>query len=134
MARTPSQAPKTLNGLAGLSSLVYSTERGRICPGCAQPQAECRCKALQAAAARPAGDGVVRVCRVSKGRGGKTVSLVQGLPLADAELQALAKTLKARCGSGGTVKDGVIEIQGDHVELLLQQLAGRGWTLRRTGL
>jgi translation initiation factor 1 len=129
MARSSSPANK---GLAGLSSLVYSTDSGRICPGCAQPIAACRCQALQAAA-RPVGDGVVRVGRVSKGRGGKTVSLVQGVPLDEAGLQALAKSLKASCGSGGTVKDGVIEIQGDHVVQLLQQLAGRGWTLRRTG-
>lgn len=123
------------SGLADLSRLVYSTDSGRLCPGCSQPVAQCACQAQQAAAAQAArlASGVVKVQRSSKGRGGKTVSTVSGVPLDDAALQALAKTLKTACGSGGTVKDGVIEIQGDHVELLMKQLAGRGWTLRRVG-
>lgn len=122
-----------VSGLSSLSSLVYSTDSGRICPGCQQPQAQCQCQALKAAAARVAGDGVVRVSRETKGRGGKAVSLVRGVPLDDAGLVALAKELKAACGSGGTVKDGVIEIQGDHVSSLVQRLAGRGWTIKRAG-
>lgn len=122
-----------VSGLSSLSSLVYSTDSGRICPGCLQPQAQCQCQALKAAAARVAGDGVVRVSRETKGRGGKAVSLVRGVPLDDAGLVALAKELKAACGSGGTVKDGVIEIQGDHVSSLVQRLAGRGWTIKRAG-
>ena len=122
-----------VSGLSSLSSLVYSTDSGRICPGCQQPQAQCQCQALKAAAARAAGDGVVRVSRETKGRGGKAVSLVRGVPLDDAGLVALAKELKAACGSGGTVKDGVIEIQGDHVASLVQRLAGRGWTIKRAG-
>ncbi|MFZ2990930.1 translation initiation factor, partial [Ideonella sp.] len=73
------------------------------------------------------------VSRETKGRGGKAVSLVRGVPLDDAGLQALAKELKTACGSGGTVKDGVIEIQGDHIATLLQRLAGRGWTVKRAG-
>jgi translation initiation factor 1 len=119
--------------LAALSALVYSTDTGRICPGCGEAVAVCRCAAIQAAAARPAGDGVVRVSRETKGRGGKAVSLVRGVPLDDAALGVLAKELKAACGSGGTVKDGVIEIQGDHVAALVQKLAGRGWTVKRAG-
>jgi translation initiation factor 1 len=79
------------------------------------------------------GDGVVRVSRETKGRGGKAVSLVRGVPLDDAGLTALAKELKAACGSGGTVKDGVIEVQGDHVATLVAKLSGRGWTVKRAG-
>ncbi len=125
--------PHRASGLSSLSSLVYSTETGRTCPECRQPVAACACAALKAAAARAAGDGVVRVSRETKGRGGKAVSLVRGVPLDDAGLQALAKELKTACGSGGTVKDGVIEIQGDHIATLLQRLAGRGWTVKRAG-
>ena len=81
-------------------SLVYSTERGRICPGCGQPAAQCACKAN--ARARPAGDGVVRVRRDTAGRKRKGVTAIHGLPLDDAALTALAKLLKGGCGSGGT--------------------------------
>jgi translation initiation factor 1 len=124
---------RSVSGLSGLSSLVYSTDTGRVCPGCAQAVTDCRCAAIAAAAARPASDGVVRVSRETKGRGGKAVTLVRGVPLDDAGLVALAKELKAACGSGGTVKDGVIEVQGDHVATLLNKLAGRGWTVKRAG-
>ena len=114
------------------SRLVYSTSGGRMCPTCRQASADCRCKAL-AAAARPSGDGVARVSRESKGRGGKTVTLVRGLPLAEAELQALGKQLRAACGSGGTVKDGVIEIQGDHRDRVLALLLQGGHKAKSAG-
>lgn len=106
-----------------------------MCPQCRQPQLQCRCKALAAAAAVAgrAGDGVVRVSRETKGRAGKGVTLIRGLPLDGAALTALARTLKAACGSGGTVKDGVIEIQGDHVELLLERLRALGHSVKRAG-
>lgn len=114
-------------------SLVYSTELGRICPGCGQPAAQCACKAN--ARARPAGDGVVRVRRETAGRKGKGVTAIHGLPLDDAALTTLAKQLKAACGSGGTAKDGVIEIQGDHLDKVLDWLKARpeGWTVKRAG-
>ncbi|MBK9363889.1 MAG: translation initiation factor Sui1 [Rubrivivax sp.] len=112
--------------------LVYSTDAGRICPDCRQPQAQCRCKAL-AAAARPAGDGIARVSRERQGRGGKTVTVVRGLPLADAELQALGKQLRAACGSGGTARDGTLEIQGDHRERVLALLQQQGFKARAAG-
>lgn len=110
--------------------LVYSTEVGRVCPGCQQAVAECRCKQSSAV---PAGDGVVRVSRETKGRKGKGVTLVTGVPLAGEALASLAKMLKARCGSGGTVKDGVIEIQGDHRDALVPLLEAKGWTVKRSG-
>lgn len=112
-------------------TLVYSTDFGRACPGCGQPQAQCSCKAK----ARPAGDGIVRVSRETAGRKGKGVTVVRGLPLDDETLGALGKQLKAACGSGGTVKDGVVEIQGDHLDKILAWLKARpeGWTVKRAG-
>ena len=110
--------------------VVYSSELGRICPGCAKPVKECVCRKSSAA---PAGDGVVRIRRESKGRGGKTVMVITGLPLDATALTALAGELKRRCGCGGTAKDGVIEIQGDHGELLLAELAKRGYKAKRAG-
>ena len=78
-------------------------------------------------------DGIVRVGRATQGRRGKGVTVITGVPLAGAALDQLATELKKRCGSGGTVKDGVIEIQGDHRDLLVGELARRGWTVRRAG-
>jgi translation initiation factor 1 len=79
------------------------------------------------------GDGVVRVSRETKGRGGKAVTLVKGIALDEPELGALAKQLKAACGSGGTVKDGVIEVQGDHCDRLVALLQARGLNVKRAG-
>lgn len=112
-------------GLSALSSLVYSTDSGRTCPLCRQARADCRCAGLQAA--RPAGDGQVRVSRESKGRGGKTVTLVRGLLLPVAELETLGKQLRSHCGSGGTVKDGVVEVQGDHAGRVLAWLQAQAY-------
>lgn len=110
--------------------LVYSTDSGRMCPQCRQPVAQCSCGK---AAARPAGDGVVRVGRETKGRGGKAVTLVRGLPLDDAALATLGKQLRTACGSGGTLKDGVLEVQGDHVERVMAWLTAQGYKPKRTG-
>jgi len=115
-----------------LGALVYSTESGRTCPVCRQPVAACVCKAA-ARSAVPAGDGVVRVSRDIKGRGGKAVTLVKGVPLDVVGLIALGKSLKTACGSGGTVKDGVIEIQGDHVERVMAALVAHGHRVKRAG-
>ena len=112
------------------TGLVYSTDAGRMCPGCRQPAAACVCKSLKPA---PKTDGIARVSRSSKGRGGKTVTLVTGLALDEAALAQLGKQLKAACGSGGTVKDGVIEVQGDHWEQVLQALAKQGFAAKRAG-
>lgn len=109
--------------------LVYSTDQGRMCPDCGHPKSACTC----GSGVRPAGDGIVRVSRETKGRKGKGVTLVTGVPLQDAELKALAKVLKAKCGTGGTVKDGIIEIQGDQRDLLVPLLEARGWQVRRSG-
>lgn len=115
---------------SGSGGLVYSTDAGRMCPACRRPLAQCNCRR---AGARPAGDGVVRVSRESKGRGGKTVTTISGVPLAEDALKELASALKKRCGCGGALKDGVIEIQGEHVELLLEELHKRGFQAKKSG-
>ena len=113
------------------SRLVYSTETGRVCPDCGQPVAACTCK--QNAKAVPAGDGIVRVSLATKGRKGKGVTVIKGVPLDAAALSALGKQLKANCGSGGTTKDGVIEIQGDHRDTVIAALQKQGMTVKRAG-
>jgi translation initiation factor 1 len=110
--------------------LVYSTEGGTMCPACRQPVAQCSCKRAKAA---PAGDGIVRVSGETAGRGGKAVTVVRGLALDGAALVTLAKQLKAVCGAGGTVKDGVIEVQGDHCERVIEALRKRGRVVKRAG-
>jgi translation initiation factor 1 len=109
--------------------LVYSTEAGRMCPACRKPVAQCSCK--QAAA--PKGDGVVRVSRETRGRGGKAVTVVRGVALAPDQLADLGKQLRTSCGSGGTVKDGVIEVQGDHADRVVELLKARGHDVKRAG-
>jgi len=112
------------------SRLVYSSESGRICPDCSRPLAGCVCRKGKGA---PTGDGVVRIRRETKGRGGKTVTVVSGIPLDEAGVRALAGELKRRCGSGGTVSDGNVEIQGDHRDLLLAELTRRGYRVKLAG-
>ena len=112
------------------SGLVYSTEHGRICPGCNRPVAACACKAKTPA---PRSDGIVRVGRETKGRKGSGVTTITGLVLGPAELKELGSRLKKRCGTGGTIKDGVIEIQGDQRDLLVEELQQLGYTVKRTG-
>jgi translation initiation factor 1 len=118
-----------LSGLAALGGLVYSTDAGRMCPTCRQPVAQCQCKAQAA----PTGDGVARVSRETKGRGGKAVTVVKGVLLDASALGELGKQLKTACGTGGTVKDGVIEVQGDHCERVMQLLKAQGYTVKRAG-
>lgn len=120
---------KKASSFSALSGLVYSTDSGRHCPDCSQPVDACTCKSGFV----PDGDGIARVRRETKGRGGKTVTTVSGVPLAEEPLKELASALKKRCGTGGALKDGVIEIQGDHVELLLAELIKRGFTAKKSG-
>lgn len=119
-----------LSGLSALGGLVYSTDAGRMCPDCRQAVAQCTCKQAQAV---PAGDGIVRVSRETKGRGGKAVTVVKGVALDAAALADLAKQLKAACGSGGTVKDGVVEVQGDHCDRVIAVLKAQGYVVKRAG-
>ncbi|QJQ96008.1 MULTISPECIES: translation initiation factor Sui1 [Halomonadaceae] len=116
-----------------LRGLVYSTEHGQTCPACRQPIDGCQC-AEQAEQQRLAAlDGIVRIRREISGRKGKGVTTIEGIALPNAELKALAKELKKRCGTGGAVKEGVIEIQGDHRETLKTDLANRGYTVKLAG-
>ncbi|WP_022665366.1 translation initiation factor Sui1 [Desulfospira joergensenii] len=114
------------------SRLVYSTESGRICPSCGKPSDKCICKKKKTDMI-PKGDGKIRVERSTKGRKGKGVTLITGLPLEASSLKALAKELKQKCGTGGTVKKGVIEIQGDHRDLLTEHLKSLGYQAIRAG-
>lgn len=114
------------------AGLVYSTDLGRTCPACRRSLSACTCRSAAAAAkAAAAGDGIVRVGRETKGRSGKTVTLVRGLALDAGALEALGKALRSACGAGGSVKQGVLEIQGDHVERVAGWLGERGHTVRR---
>lgn len=109
--------------------LVYSTDSGRMCPACRQPVASCRC----GEPAPVASDGIVRVSRETQGRKGKGVTVVRGVALDSAALAELGRALKAACGSGGTVKDGVIEVQGDHRDRIVEMLQAAGMTVKRAG-
>ena len=110
------------------STLVYSSEAGMV----RQPKPARQTTAKPQAPSPPA-DGVVRLQRQTKGRGGGTVIVISGVPLQGEPLKELAGALKKRCGCGGTVKDGLIEIQGDHRELLQQELQKRGFTVKLAG-
>lgn len=110
---------------------VYSTRSGRICPLCGLAQEKCRC--AQKKAPSVPGDGIVRVSRESKGRGGKVVSVISGLRLSEESLKKLAGDLKRLCGSGGAVKNGQVEIQGDHRDTLVDALKKLGFTVKKVG-
>ena len=100
--------------------IVYSTDQGRVRSEKKQPAA-------------PKGDGIVRVGRETKGRKGKGMTIVTGVPLHPEGIRDLAKQLKQKCGTGGTVKSGTIEIQGDHRDLLVAELQAMGYTVKRSG-
>jgi translation initiation factor 1 len=110
---------------------VYSTERGAICPGCSRALTQCSCKEDKRKIV--VGDGNVKVRRETKGRGGKTVTTVSGLALSRDQIKELVSELKRRIGTGGAEKDGVIEIQGDHCDLIIDELAKRGVRAKRAG-
>jgi len=112
------------------SALVYSTESGRLCPQCHRAATDCVCGRDRP---RAAGDGIVRLRRETKGRGGKAVTIVEGIPLSGAELKSLARTLKQKCGVGGAIKEGLVEIQGDQRDILQPELEKRGYTVKRAG-
>ena len=112
------------------SSLVYSTESGRLCPQCHRPVAGCVCGKDRPAAT---GDGIVRLHRETKGRGGKAVTLITGLSLAEKDMRDLAKALKQKCGVGGALKDDHIEIQGDQRPVLKAELEKRGFVVKIAG-
>ena len=108
---------------------VFSSDEGALCPDCREAESRCRCEKK----AEVLGDGRVRVRLDKKARRGKAVTIIEGLPLDADELKALAKELKKRCGSGGSVKDGAIELQGNVVQLMLEELAKRGYQAKKSG-
>jgi len=110
--------------------VVYSTDVGRVCPNCGKPMAACSCKQNKSVSKT---DGVVRIGRETKGRGGKSVNVITGLGLASAELEKLCAQLKKRCGTGGTTKDGTIEIQGEHRDTLVAELTKLGYAVKKAG-
>ena len=116
------------------SHLVYSTESGKICPSCQKSISECACKKKKSRSQTNIKyDGIIRVQREVKGRKGKKVTTVSGFQLADDELKNLATQLKRRCGTGGSVKDGIIIIQGDHRDTLITELKNRGFKAKIAG-
>lgn len=108
---------------------VYSTEHGRLCPGCGKPVHNGKC----ASSGKVVGDGRVRIQRETKGRKGAGVTLVSGIPLAEKELKELHSLLKKKCGVGGAIKDGILELQGDQREVILKALEGKGWDVKIAG-
>lgn len=110
--------------------LVYSTDGGRMCPACRQPIDRCTCSQKKPGVVS---DGVVRVSRETKGRNGKDVTVIKGLAMDPTALALLGRQLKTACGAGGTVKDGVIEIQGDHCDRVIDVLKKQGWIVKRAG-
>ena len=111
--------------------LVYSTD-SNTCPVCGQPYKHCRCDQSPSPTTKKS-DGIVRIMRDRKHRGGKTVTVITGVPAGNQVLEALAQQLKKLCGSGGTVKDGVIEIQGDHCDKVQTRLSELGYKVKRAG-
>ena len=113
------------------SRLVYSTETGRACPECGKPVAQCVCRANKSVTVAAAGP--VRVMRETKGRNGKGVTVVKGIALDAESLMQLGKQLRAACGTGGTVKEGAIELQGDHCDKVIAFLAKQNIAAKRAG-
>ncbi|GGK85987.1 translation initiation factor Sui1 [Amphritea balenae] len=116
-----------------LGGLVFSTEKGQLCPGCKEAVDSCICDQLADQQRLGELDGIVRIRRETSGRKGKGVTTLSGIPLAEKELKALAKKLKQQCGTGGALKDGIIEIQGDHREKLKQLLEKQGFKVKLAG-
>jgi translation initiation factor 1 len=110
--------------------IVYSTGVGSLCPNCRRAVRECVCPKGAPGAAKPS---VIRVGREVKGRAGKGVTTVSGLPMSLSDIDSLATRLKKRCGSGGTVREGVIEIQGDHRDVIVAELIKLGWPAKKSG-
>ena len=115
-------------GLTGAVRPVYETGKGRLCPDCGRPVDDCRCQGTANAPVPASRNCVLRVEK--KGRGGKTVTVVDGLPQNAAFVAGLASELKRACGTGGTAADGAVEIQGDQRDRLRPLLAARGFRVK----
>jgi len=116
------------------SHLVYSTESGKICPSCQKSISECTCKKKKSRSQTNIKyDGIIRIQREVKGRKGKIVTTVSGFQINADELKNLVTQIKRRCGTGGSVKDGLLIIQGDHRDTLLSELKNRGFKAKIAG-
>ena len=116
------------------SRLVYSTETGRICPSCGKPTKHCSCKGKSIQPqSNPQSDGIIRIQREKKGRKGKTVTAVNGFDPSADDLKQIAKKLKSQCGTGGSIKDGMIIIQGDHRQTIQKELQKQGFKVKLAG-
>lgn len=123
------------------SRLVYSTETGRVCPRCGQAAQKCQCKTKKhqckkrntGSVQKTPDDGVLRIRREIKGRKGKGVTTISGFDLGEFKLKEIAARLKRLCGSGGSVKDGVIIIQGDHRNAIQAELSRQGHKVKIAG-
>ncbi len=113
------------------SRLVYSTENPNQCDKCGKKIHKCKCGGKKQPLSK--GDGIVRICRETKGRKGKGVTLVTGVDRPEKELKILAKELKQQCGTGGTLKNGIIEIQGDHRNVIMEALKKAGYAVKLAG-
>ncbi len=111
------------------SSLVYSTDQGRVCPDCKQALQHCRCADNLVYPAQE----IIKLRLETKGRKGKGVTLIEGLGGTEAELKALTKTLKQTCNCGGALKDGIVEIQGNHRDTLKAWLEKQGRKVKLAG-
>jgi translation initiation factor 1 len=111
------------------NGIVFSTGVGKICPDCDQPAGLCVCSRLKKEAI-PQTDGVVRVQYETHGRKGKRVTVIRGLPLSQVDLVKLAKKFKQQFGTGGTVQENTVEIQGDHSDRIKQELKKQGYTVK----
>ncbi|PKK90999.1 MAG: stress response translation initiation inhibitor YciH [Candidatus Wallbacteria bacterium HGW-Wallbacteria-1] len=117
----------------GSGGVVYSSENGRMCPACNTTVASCICGKKTSSPLSSGSNAIVRVSRATSGRRGKGVTIITGVPLQGPEMDNLARELKKKCGAGGTLKDGIIEIQGEHRDFLVEELRSRGWVVKRSG-
>ena len=112
------------------TNTLFFKESGKVCSKCYRPLSRCTCDHSKTV---PSGDGIVRVSRETKGRKGKGVTLISGLLLNGQDLEKLSRELKQKLGTGGTLKDRVIEIQGDHRDQIIEELKNRGFTAKKSG-
>ena len=114
--------------------LVYSTGAGKICTACNQPVRDCKCSPKKKNRDKVSyTDETIRVRREVKGRKGKTVTMISNVPLNNTDLLQLASEMKHKCGTGGSVKEGIILIQGDRVADIILMLEQKGFQAKRSG-
>ena len=120
--------------MAGNSRLVYSTEKGSVCPDCGRPVKKCACKRIKSESQFDVeSDGIIRIRREKKGRKGKTVTTISGFQGSVDDIKQIVSDLKNKCGTGGTIKDGIVIIQGDHREAIQAELKKRSFQVKVTG-